>query len=157
MSQGEKVYKRNSSGGILTKFADNWLVNNIATIISLTLSGFYVVNTLASKKIDKDRKPTLCVNMGFVAAFSAVTGKALDVIMVKSRDVLSKAHADVMKQSKKSMTFDSRAAWKQAMTLVVTTITFRYLGPVIAAPVAEQLTKWLQANGIMKKPTEHKK
>jgi hypothetical protein len=45
---------------------------------------------------------------------------------------------------------------KWAVGLVSFTLAFRFLGPVLAAPAADKITKFLQEKGIMKKPeTKH--
>ncbi|MDD3593147.1 MAG: hypothetical protein PHX18_00795 [Candidatus Gastranaerophilales bacterium] len=148
---GMKILKRKVDGTIMNKFDNNFFLNNLPQIISCWLSGFYVFNTIRNKKIEKERKPALCTNMIFVMSFSLLVSKILDKLLQPLLNAFERTHKTLMRGK---VTYDIPYGWKMAYSLLICTFAFRYLGPVIATPAADRITKFLQKHGLLKKPNE---
>ena len=135
---GMKILDRDKSGKILAKWDNDFIASNLPQIAAIFGSCLYIFNTIRNKEIEPERKPTLCTNMAVVAIFSLLAGKAIDKISSPIFEVLKKTHSRLMDNK---LNYDHQAAWKCAQSLLTTTFAFRYLGPVLATPIADKLVK----------------
>ena len=135
---GMKVLSRDKAGKLLKKWDNDIFVSNLPQIAALFGSSLYIFNTIRNKEIDPERKPTLCANMAIVAMFSLFATKLIDRITVPVFDALRKTHSRLMNNR---LNYDSESAWKSARQLFSVTFAFRYLGPVLATPLADKVVK----------------
>ncbi len=143
---GKEILRRDSDHKILSKFDSNVYLKNFPQIVSLWLSSFYIINTLANKNIEKERKPNLCTQMGIVALFSFAASKGLERLFDPFKRALIRIHEQLMKEK---VTYDIAEGWKKAYQLSVITFAFRFLGPVVATPIATKLIHFLEKNKIL--------
>lgn len=143
---GKEILRRDSDHRILSKFDSNIYLKNFPQIVSLWLSSFYIINTLANKNIDKERKPNLCTQMGIVALFSFTASKGLEKLFEPFKRALIRIHEQLMKEK---VTYDIAEGWKKAYQLSVITFAFRFLGPVVATPLATKLINFLEKNKLV--------
>lgn len=135
---GMKVFDRDKSGKILSKWDNDFFASNLPQIAALFGSSLYIFNTIRNKEIDPERKPTLCTNMAIVALFSLLATKAIDRVATPIFDALKKTHSRLMDNK---LNYDHEAAWKCARQLLTVTFAFRYLGPVLATPLADKVVR----------------
>ena len=142
----QEILRRDSEHKILSKFDSNIYLKNFPQIVSLWLSSFYIINTLLNKDIEKERKPNLCTQMGIVALFSFTASKGLERFFDPFKRALIRIHEQLMKEK---VTYDIAEGWRKAYQLSVITFAFRFLGPVVATPLATKLINFLEKNKIM--------
>lgn len=142
------------SGKEKNKYTSSFLHKHLPEIVAVWGTSLYITRTLGNDKIEKDRKPTLCLNMGIVAAFSTFVGNLIKKAVKPLEDNLAKKHEELMG---KKVNYNIKGAWNLAFKIATVTLAFRYLGPVFATPAADKLTKFLQNKGIIKKPEEKSK
>ena len=140
---GMKVLDRDKTGKILSKWDNDFFASNLPQIAALFGSSLYIYNTIRNKEIDPERKPTLCTNMAIVALFSLLATKAIDRVANPIFDALKKTHSRLMDNK---LNYDHEAAWKCAQKLLTVTFAFRYLGPVLATPLADKVVRLFNNN-----------
>ncbi|MCR4881227.1 MAG: hypothetical protein K6A44_04665 [bacterium] len=144
---GMKVFDRDKAGKIISKWDNDFFASNLPQIAALFGSSLYIFNTIRNKEIDPERKPTLCTNMAIVAMFSLLATKAIDRVATPIFDALKKTHSRLMDNK---LNYDHEAAWKCARQLLTVTFAFRYLGPVLATPLADKVVRLFNNNRDVK-------
>ena len=130
------------------------LKKHLPAAIGIWMTSFYAVNNLASKKIPSERKPTLLINDIITCAIGVLGGYAIsDGIFRFQRAVVDRFNAEIAKTvanpGKRAMLTKGLSS---IIPLVAFTMTFRYIGPVLATPLADKVTKFLVKKGWMKDP-----
>lgn len=149
---GMEVLNRNATGKIMQKHDSSFFVSNLSDITAIWGSCLYIFNTIRNKEIDKERKPALCANLGLVALFSLIASRHINKLTDPIFEALQKTHSKLLD---KKINYDANAAWKYAKKILITTIAFRYLGPVLATPAADKVVKLF--NTTNKQKAEAKK
>lgn len=117
---------------------------HLLTIESVILTGFYMSNTAKNDKIKKEQKLPLMINDALVTVFSAVCNYTLDGFINKK----IKSFQNVFKQLNKNV--DEKTLNKyltgidKFKSIVIFTMIYRYLGPVVLTPVANKISGVIQ-------------
>lgn len=121
------------------------IVAHLSAIVGLTLSGFYMRETAKSKKIEPEQKLPLIINQGAVAILSTIGAYALDKKLIKIYDKFSNAFLEANKNTIKNPDVFKRGL-KNARTLMVFGLVYRFIGPVIATPIANSISSMVCAS-----------
>lgn len=109
-------------------------------VTSVVLSSLYLVNTMRSKEIEKDRKPALMANMALVCGLSTAVGYAINK-SVKDYIALFKTRADVLEhknfKGNKKIALEGIAF---ALNIIIFQTMYRFIGPVVVTPIANKMT-----------------
>ncbi|MEW5822481.1 MAG: hypothetical protein AB1782_19965, partial [Cyanobacteriota bacterium] len=131
------------------------VVPTMAALLPIWISAFYVINNLQSKKIPKERKIPLLINDIIVCTFSTAAGltvaKLFDAMQIGMIENMKKIVTNPEKQAL------LKGGIKQMMAIAAFTLVFRYLGPVIATPLADKVTKFLIKHNLIEDPALSKK
>ena len=84
--------------------------------------------------------------MGIVALFSFTASKGLEKLFDPFKKALIRVHEQLMRDK---VAYDIAEGWKKAYQLSVITFAFRFLGPVVATPLATKLINFLNKNKIV--------
>jgi hypothetical protein len=126
-------------------------------IFGLWISGFYVLNNLKSKKIPQERKTPLLINDVITTTFGFVGGLVLSEKIFKFKDAMLKNFEKANSALKPAELNILKAGLATLIPLVAFTFMFRYIGPVIATPLADKVNKFLINKGIIEDPEKAKK
>lgn len=111
------------------------------SINAVGLTSFYILNIMKSKEIEKDRKKTLAINMAIVGTLSTILGysvnERINKVTEKFIDKFAKANPDI---NYKNMT----KGMKAAQGIIIFSIIYRFIAPVIATPLADRLSKLIK-------------
>ncbi len=134
------------------KFKPEDVTKHATAFLGLLLSGFYIHQTAKSKKIEEKQKFPLMLNQGIVALFSFATGYLLDNLMIEAYDKhvidrFMKANGiQRFVDPKTKVLTDAAKHWdsglKAARGIMVFSFMYRFVGPVIATPIANKLSTW---------------
>lgn len=142
-----KIAKSPKTHNFIDKIAEKDVISILAATTGIVISGFYIYNTAKSKKIEKEQKKPLMINMALVTAMSTVLGLFIDeAAKAKVNQFINffeKRNAG--KLSEDAMNFCQRGIPKAATLLIFTTI-YRYLAPVVATPLANKISNSLNNN-----------
>jgi len=135
-----------------TKFAHNVIegtektnvVNHISAAIGLIVSGTYISRTLKNKKMDPDQKITLAINNGIVAVVSTVMGYTVSKVFAKTVDKFVRKYTAVNYRNPNIKTLRFGAA--AAASMVIFSMMYRYVSPVLVTPIANTLGNRILAN-----------
>ena len=151
---GERLsFKRDIFGKNLNNF-EGRLFPLVTLAYPIWLSGFYVVSNLTSKKIPKERKIPLAINDTIVVAFSTAVALTVQKTFEAFQAGLITRLSDVVKDKAKAKNL--AGGIKQMVGIAAFTFVFRYLGPVIATPLADKVNNYLVKKGLIKDPNDQK-
>lgn len=137
------VPARDKSGKIMKKADLSSYISNLPNIAAVFGSCLYIFNTIRNKEIDPERKPALCTNMAVVAIFSLLASKGIEKVSTPIFDTFKNAHSKLIGDK---LNYDHSEAWTCAKKMLTSTFAFRYLGPVLATPIADKLVKLFYIN-----------
>ena len=129
----------------MTNLIENMGKHNVISLLAastgVVISGFYMYNTAKSKKIEPEHKKPLMVNMGLVTAIATAGGllinKALDKKITDYMDFFGKRNADKLSQDSINA---CKTGIKAASSLLIFTMIYRYISPVIVTPIANKIS-----------------
>lgn len=111
---------------------------HIMPATSLVFSSCYIGNVLTNDSIEKNRKATLATNMAIVGGLSTALGYFMDDRLKNGVDRFIKkfgaANPDI------NYKFMSKGI-KAAQSIIIFSLIYRLLGPVIATPLADKFSK----------------
>ena len=127
----------------------------MAALLPIWISSFYVYSNIKSDKIPKERKTPLLINDVIICLFSTIAGvtvsKLFDAMQTTMNNNLKTVIKDIEKQAQ------LKQGIKQMMAIAAFTVVFRYLGPVIATPLADKVNTFLIKKGYIEDPEKGKK
>lgn len=142
-----KIAKNPKTHNFIDKIAEKDVISSLAATTGIIISGFYIYNTAKSKKIEKEQKRPLMINMALVTAMSTVAGlfidKAAKAKVEQFTNFFEKHNAG--KLSEKAIDACKKGIQPAATLLIFTTI-YRYLAPVVATPLANKISNSLNNN-----------
>ncbi len=124
---------------------------------SIWMSTFYTLSAFRNKKVDKKQKTTEAAYQTLVTAFSTAGAFTVDALINKIMKNFGTTFKAANKELLKPEVLDSclRGIGK-LKTLIVFTTIYRFIGPVLLAPVANKLTSHLQQKAEAKKAQQNK-
>ncbi len=156
----EKVASSKGFQGFIKKFSNSdRTFTHIMVAESVLLSGFYMLNTLSNKKIEKEQKPQMLINDTLTLGVSAAGAYLLDDKVSKAvktiTDKFMDKHKDFYSSAENASTF--RAGMSKLKTIVIFGMIYRYLGPVLITPLANKLSSKFFNNPKESEKTQDKK
>lgn len=127
------------------------LQKHLPAIEGMWISLFYVLNTMASKGIPKERKAPLAINSVLTGIFGATGGYLLTTQIFKLSSFMQK-RAAVIYQADPAKLATIEKGMKAVVPLFAFTFVFRYVGPVLATPLADKINKYLIKHKLIKDP-----
>ena len=131
------------------------IVPAMTALLPIWISAFYVYSNLKSEKIPREHKIPLLINDIIVCTFSIIAGftiaKLFDAMKTGMNYNLAKVVSDPQKVKM------LQGGIKQMMAITAFTFVFRYLGPVIATPLADTVNNFLIKHKLIDDPKKHKK
>ncbi len=128
-------------------------VQHLSAAVGLILSGFYMRGTAKSKKIEPEQKRPLIINQGVVAVLATASAYTLDNILNNKYKKFENTFMKVNKQ----LVAGNEARWKvglkNAKTIAVFAMVYRFFGPVVATPIANKLSNYLSEREKAQKTT----
>lgn len=136
------------------------LGNKLQAWSGIWIGGLYVINTQINKNIPEERKPALHINNVFTSVFAFVSSSLLMGNVNKAADAFGKKYLsdERVAQIGKKINLDGcngeffRKGVKFAAQTALITGIFRFVGPVIAGPIAQQIVKFSVNKGWIKDP-----
>lgn len=122
---------------------DQWFPHLIAAE-SLLLSGFYMQQTAASKRIEKDQKPAMIINQGITALACTAGAYMIDGKVNNMLDKFKGVYKRVNPQMEQKLLDKRLGAIRLLGPLVIFTTIYRFVGPVILTPVANYISEKIQ-------------
>ncbi len=122
---------------------DQWFPHLIAAE-SLLLSGFYMQQTAASKRIEKDQKPAMIINQGITALACTAGAYMIDGKVNNMLDKFKGVYKRVNPQMEQKLLDKRLDAIRLLGPLVIFTTIYRFVGPVILTPVANYISEKIQ-------------
>jgi len=149
--------------------------------LSLFLSSIYMTQTLRNKELDPQRKKTLAINQGITVSLATIGVYTIDKALFSMFKRFEKRVKEIKKKQKYSteqlnkllgedasnyvcktaketkVAKQAEAAGRMikgvdvARKAIVITLIYRFLGPVIATPTADKITKFAKKQGWMEK------
>lgn len=110
---------------------------------SLLLSGFYMQQTAASKRIEKDQKPAMIINQGITAIACTAGAYIIDGKVNKMLDKFKVIYKKANPQMSEELLAKRQQAIRLLGPLVIYTTIYRFVGPVILTPVANYISEKL--------------
>ncbi|MBQ4123702.1 hypothetical protein IJD44_08310 [bacterium] len=140
-----KVASKNGFQKLINKFSNsNKTFTHLMVAESILLSGFYMINTLRNKKIDKEQKPQMLINDTLTLGVSAAGAYLLDDKVSKAVSKITDNFMSADKHKEFYSKIENVEAFKSGMsklkTIVVFGLIYRYLGPVLITPLANKLS-----------------
>lgn len=132
------------------------LQKHLPAIEGLWISLFYVINTMKSKGIPKERKAPLAINSVLTGIFGATGGYLLTKQIFKLSAFMQKRAAVIYQTDPAKLEIILKGL-KAVVPLFAFTFVFRYLGPVIATPLADKANKYLIKHKLIKDPKASEK
>jgi len=129
----------------------------VPSVTGVWISGFYIMNTVNSKKIEEKRKPALILNIAINTLIGVIGGHFLSDAIYKLKDKAVKKFEEVVTDispEKKKILIKGLGS---SVPLFAFTVMFRVIGPIIATPLAEVGNKFLIKHGIWEDPEKNKK
>ncbi|MEW5822185.1 MAG: hypothetical protein AB1782_18465 [Cyanobacteriota bacterium] len=149
--------KESTKTDLLGKSLNNFsakIVPSMAALLPIWISAFYVINNLKSDKIPKERKTPLLINDIIVCTISTIAGmtvaKLFDAMQIGMVENMKKVVTSADKQAL------LKGGIKQMMAIAAFTLVFRFLGPVIATPLADKVNSFLIKHKLIKDPRSDK-
>lgn len=128
----------------LDKIAEKDVISTLSATTGVLISGFYIYNTAKSKKIEKEQKKPLMINMALVTAMSTVAGLFIDKAARKKIDDFTEFFVERNKGKLDKKILDGcKKGIQPAATLLIFTTIYRYLAPVLATPLANKISNSL--------------
>lgn len=121
----------------------NWFPHLIAAE-SLLLSGFYMQQTAASKKIEKDQKPAMMLNQGITAVACTAGAYVLDKHVNNMLDKFGAVYKKLNPTMEKEAIGNKTRAIRLLGPIVIFTAIYRFIGPVLVTPVANYISDRMQ-------------
>jgi hypothetical protein len=133
------------------------LKKHLPAIFGAWLSGYYWLSAMGSKTIPEERKLPLAINSVMCGVIGIAAGYAIDGPVNILKNAFANRISTVLEsQMSKEALKKIAEGFQSLVPLVVFTFTFRYLGPVIATPVADKLAKFAYKKGWAKDPKANK-
>lgn len=121
-----------------------YLVPHLTTASSIVLSGLYVNKTLHNDKLDADKKRTLAINQAGVWAVSTLLCYTLNMLVEKKTgDIISKFKLFNNTLNEAEIAHYTEGI-KNAKSLMIFDIIYRYLTPVAVTPLATHIGNKIQ-------------
>lgn len=124
----------------------------LPTILNTWIYSIQAVYTMKSKDIPEDRKLPLALNIVLGEVFSIIGDILVAGQKDKWKDAIVKKFSKVIKDDSKLLN-----GLNTAVPIVLSLMMFRFVGPIIATPVADKLNDFLIKKGIAKKPGSKEK
>lgn len=131
------------------------VVPAMSALLPIWISSFYVYSNIKSDKIPKERKTPLLINDIIICAFSTVAGFTVSKLFDAMKTTMNNNLKTVVKEAKDIARLQQGI--KQMMAIAAFTLVFRYLGPVIATPLADKVNTFLIKKGYIEDPEKAKK
>lgn len=150
--------KTSNQVDILGKPLNNFnatVVPKMSALLPIWISAFYVYSNLTSDKIPQERKVPLLINDVIICAFSTAAGMTVAKLFDAMKTGMIENMKTVISDPAKLKLLEGGI--KQMMAIGAFTLVFRYLGPVIATPLADKVTKLLVKWNVIKDPEATKK
>jgi len=109
-------------------------------VVGVTLSSFYIRETLKSKKIEPEQKRPLAINQAMVGLVSLVGSYTIDNTIEKRYDNFTKTYLKVNEKTIGKNAALYEKGLKNAKTLIVFALVYRYFVPVFITPFANKLS-----------------
>ncbi|MGD9581920.1 MAG: hypothetical protein AB7V50_11150 [Vampirovibrionia bacterium] len=138
------------------------LIPTMSAVLPIWISSFYVFSNLKSKEIPKERKIPLLINDIIICAFSTLAGfTVVKLFNTMELGMKERVKELLMKTCKDQETYNKQKSMyqkgiKQMMFIAAFTFVFRFLGPVIATPLADKVNKFLIKKGLIEDPSVKK-
>jgi len=133
----------------------NKLKAHLPGILGLWITGFYAQSILRNKDIPKERKTPLFINNIFCGALGAGAGYYVSAAMEKfNKHFLPRFEKVLRKQKLDETKINSLkgAMGHSIIPLLAFSFAFRYLGPIIATPLADKVNKFLIKHKLINDP-----
>lgn len=119
---------------------EKWFPHLIAAE-SLWLSAFYMQQTAASKKIEKDQKPAMILNQGITALLCTAGAYVIDGKVNKMLEKFKAVYKKVNPGLEQKVLDRKMTAIKLLGPIVIFTTIYRFIGPVLITPVANWISE----------------
>ena len=126
------------------------LQRHMPAALGTWMAGFYVINNLKSNNIPQERKTPLLINDLICTGISVAGGYAISNQIYRFSDELLKRFDKVLANNPQKAALKS--GLKAMVPLVAFSFAFRFLGPIIATPLADKVNKFLIKKGYIKDP-----
>lgn len=126
------------------------VVPKMSALLPIWISAFYIISNLKSDKIPKERKIPLLLNDAIICTFSTAAGMTVAKLFETMQAGMIENLKTVVKDVEKAKMLEGGI--KQMMAIAAFTLVFRYLGPVIATPLADKATKFLVKHKLIADP-----
>lgn len=132
------------------------LKRHLPAIVATWISAFYVLNTYQSKKIPEERKTPFAINTTICSIIGIIGGYAMEPGVERFVKALAERMEKVLPNLEKKELGLIKEGLAASVPLFLFTFTFRFLGPVIATPLADKINKFLIKHGYIKDPEAKK-
>lgn len=148
-----KIFKAENFQKIVkkTEKAKADVIAHLSAVIALLVSGMYIYKTLKNDKLDPDKKTTLAINQGFVAALSTVLGYTFNGLALKKTDkfidrfmTVNKNNPKIIKELKPETLKMCKTGMKNAAPLIIFGAVYRFIAPVFVTPIANAIGNKIQ-------------
>jgi hypothetical protein len=120
--------------------------------LPLWISSFYILSNLKSDKIPMERKVPLLINDAITCTFSTLASLTVAKVFDSMKEIMDKQMKAVVPGK-----YDKMAGGlKVMMGITAFTVVFRFLGPVIAPPLADKVNNFLIKKGWIPDPAKAK-
>lgn len=146
---GKRTVKHLKNGTVKVSKNEDKLRQYLMVAYSLGLQTNYVANVLSNDRMPKKRKQTLAINNTltfFIPAIGAFTvDKAINNGVKRLQLYMVKTNKEV---GKKLMPSSSAVKGvKAAASIIVFTTMYKWLSTVVATPIADKITKYMDKKG----------
>lgn len=154
-------------------YYDYKLKKHLPNALAVYITGIQGINIIKSKDIPKERKTPLFINLLFGSVFSltgsymlcnsiqnfknSVIDKFEDVINFKEKKIsnnLAQKIRRIYYTEKNILNIDKvnkmKGGLNAAVPIIIAALMFRFIGPVIATPVADKVNNFLIKKGYIK-------
>lgn len=133
----------------------NTLKAHLPGILGLWLTAFYANSIIKNKDIPKERKTPLFINNIICGVIGVISGYTITSGMNKFKQHFIPRFEEVMKKQgeEAGRIKDLKGAMSHSLIpLVAFTVGFRYLGPVVATPLANTINNFLIKHKLIQDP-----
>ncbi len=124
---------------VIEKSTSPNLYAHLSALTGVTLSGFYVRQTLKNKNLDEQKRNTLAINQALVCAVSTVGAYAINKAVNTRRDNFIEKFLEKNSPLSPNAKRAYRTGIKSAFSLMVFGTIYRFLSPVFVTPIANKL------------------
>lgn len=148
-----KMFETKTAEKIIEKTKESKkLVSHLTALTGLVLSGFYIDKTLKNDKLDSQKRKTLAINQAIVTVLSTIGGYTLEEVLNARIDRFVKKFLEVNKHEPAEMLAKYETGIRTAASVMIFGIIYRFIGPVIATPIANIIGNHIHAKNEAKNP-----